>query len=160
MNTIDQDTTTADRAGVYFSAKTHRSHGKAGASASDQPSERRKRPFVLVVDDEPVITETLVDILRHEDFDVAAATDGVSAVEKAASLKPDIVLADVAMPRLNGVEAAKRIMAASPATRIVLFSGQAETADLLVQARKEGYEFEVLAKPIKPEHLLRTLRSK
>ena len=115
---------------------------------------------MLVVDDEPVITETLLDILRHEGFRVAAANDGLEAVNKAAQLHPDIVLADVAMPRLNGVEAAKQILAATPQIRIVLFSGQAETADLLAQARAEGYEFEVLAKPVRPDQLLRTLRAK
>lgn len=120
----------------------------------------RRRQLVLVVDDEPIIAETLLEILRHEGFDAHSASDGLEAVEKASDLKPDIVLADVAMPRLNGIEAAKRIMASLPRTRVVLFSGQAESADLLMRAREQGYEFEVLAKPIKPDQLLRTLRQK
>jgi CheY-like chemotaxis protein len=110
------------------------------------------------VDDEPIITETLVDILQHEGFEAVPAADGMSAVEKATELKPDILLADVSMPRLNGVEAAKRILLMLPKVRVVLFSGQAETADLLAQAREEGYDFEVLAKPVRPDQLLRTLR--
>lgn len=125
---------------------------------SRQPAAQGKRQVVLVVDDEPIITETLVDILQHEGFEAVPAADGMSAVEKATELKPDILLADVSMPRLNGVEAAKRILLMLPKVRVVLFSGQAETADLLAQAREEGYDFEVLAKPVRPDQLLRTLR--
>ena len=133
--------------------------GAAAETGTRKPSSRKKRKLVLVVDDEPVITDTLLQILRLEGFDALGVHDGLSAVEEAVRSKPDIVLADVAMPRLNGVEAAKRILAKLPETRIVLFSGQAETADLLARARAEGFEFEVLAKPVKPDHLLRTLRS-
>jgi CheY-like chemotaxis protein len=121
--------------------------------------ERRNRPLVLVADDEQIIAETLIAILSEEGFDVASANDGLAALEEAARLCPDIVLLDVAMPRLNGVEAAKRILSSMPKVRVVLFSGQAETADLLAEAREAGFEFEVLAKPVKPDALLRTLRS-
>jgi CheY-like chemotaxis protein len=119
---------------------------------------RREHPLVLVVDDEPIIAETLTIILSEQGFEVVTANNGLTAVDEASRLKPDIVLLDVAMPRLNGVEAAKRILSAMPEVRILLFSGQAETADLLADAREDGFEFEVLAKPVKPEVLLRSLR--
>lgn len=106
--------------------------------------ERRNRPLVLVADDEPIIAETLIAILSDEGFDVVSANDGIAAIEGTARLSPDIVLLDVAMPRLNGVEAAKQILSSMPKVRVVLFSGQAETADLLAEAREAGFEFEVL----------------
>jgi CheY-like chemotaxis protein len=121
--------------------------------------EPRDRPFVLIADDEAIINETLAAILSYEGYAVATADNGISAVEEARRLAPDIVLLDVAMPRLNGIEAAKQILSSLPKTRVLLFSGQAETADLLAQARKAGHEFEVLAKPVKPQVLLQALRA-
>jgi CheY-like chemotaxis protein len=61
--------------------------------------------------------------------------------------------------RLNGIEAAKKILQSSPGTRIVLFSGQAETTQLLADARRAGYRFEVLAKPVSPAFLLKKLKN-
>ena len=66
-------------------------------------------------------------------FNAVSVYDGSSAVRTASLLHPDVVLADVSMPRLNGVEAAKQIRAILPDTRIVLFSGQAETAQLVAE---------------------------
>jgi CheY-like chemotaxis protein len=119
---------------------------------------RRERPLVLIADDEPIITETLTDILSDEGYEVAAVNDGLTAVRDSIRLSPDVILLDVSMPKLNGVEAAKRILSSFPEARIVLFSGHAETAGLLEEAREAGYEFEVLAKPVKPQSLLQTLR--
>jgi CheY-like chemotaxis protein len=61
------------------------------------------------------------------------------------------------MPRLNGVETVLKIREICPGTRVLLLSGNAATADLLSQARSEGHNFELLAKPIHPNELLRRL---
>jgi CheY-like chemotaxis protein len=158
MASMEPHTLSQTQTDLFFAGNVPMSGSRLGQVRPQGQSRTRKRKLVLVVDDEPIITETLTDILHHEGFDVVAASDGLAAVETAINLKPDIVLADVAMPRLNGVEAAKRVMAVLPKTRIILFSGQAETADLLAEARREGFEFEVLAKPVKPQQLLLTLR--
>jgi CheY-like chemotaxis protein len=123
-----------------------------------EANQSREHPLVLVADDEEIVALTLVDILTGEGFRAVAVNDGASAVESAHSLHPDVVLSDVAMPRMNGIEAAKRIRAFLPETRIILFSGYAETTELLAVARQQGHYFEVLAKPIHPEVLLRLLR--
>jgi len=127
--------------------------------ARQEFSASRARPLVVVADDERIITETLVAILDEEGFDAIAAYDGVSALEETKKLSPDVVLLDVDMPRLNGVEAAKTIFLSMPKVRIVLLSGHAETANLLARAREAGFEFEVFAKPIKPDILVKALRS-
>ncbi|MBV9624741.1 MAG: response regulator [Acidobacteria bacterium] len=87
-----------------------------------------------------------------------SAKDGVEAVECAYKIKPDIFLAEVSMPKMNGIEAAKQIKKSFPDTRIICFSGHAATSELIDDAKAEGYEFNYLAKPIKPEVLLRTIR--
>lgn len=114
---------------------------------------------VLIVDDEPVIADTLVDILNGEGCEALAVSDGPSAIKWAQMILPDVVISDVVMPGMNGIETAKAILKSCPACRIILFSGQAASVDMLDQARHEGYEFEVLAKPINPNILLSTLRS-
>jgi CheY-like chemotaxis protein len=129
------------------------------AGRQEQGDDDDDRPFVLIADDEAVIADTLVEILNSEGFKAVAVNDGAAAVESAHRLRPDIVLADVSMPRMNGVEAAKKIREISPETRIVLFSGHAETAELLARAKREGHSFEVVAKPLNPIALLKVLRA-
>jgi CheY-like chemotaxis protein len=68
------------------------------------------------------------------------------------------VISDVIMPDMNGIQAAIQIRQMLPKTKILLFSGQAATADLLEDARKEGHEFEILAKPVHPQDLLAKLK--
>ena len=83
---------------------------------------------------------------------------GEKALELASTFQPDMLISDVIMADLNGIDAAIRIRAMLPSIKILLFSGQAATADLLEKARKEGYEFDILAKPVHPQDLLNRLR--
>jgi CheY-like chemotaxis protein len=62
------------------------------------------------------------------------------------------------MPDMNGIEAAIQIRKFLPKVKILLFSGQAATADLLETARAQGHEFEILAKPVHPQDLLAKIR--
>ena len=114
---------------------------------------------IIVVDDEPIIADTLVNILEGEGHDALAVSHGESAVKWAKMMLPDAVISDVIMPGMNGIETAKAIMQSLPNCRIILFSGQTASVDLLAQARAEGYAFEVLAKPINPEKLLEKLKN-
>ncbi len=117
----------------------------------------RKRR-VLVVDDEHVIADTLAKILDINGFEASAVYTGTAAVEAARTLEPDLIISDVIMPDMNGIQAAINIRAFLPACKILLFSGQAATADLLESARADGHEFEILAKPVHPSDLLAKLK--
>ena len=114
---------------------------------------------IIVVDDEPIIADTLVNILEGEGHDALAVSHGESAVKWAKMILPDAIISDVIMPGMNGIEAAKEILKALPNCRIILFSGQAASSDLVAKARAEGFMFEILAKPINPEVLLQKLNS-
>ena len=114
---------------------------------------------VLVVDDEHVIADTLAIILNQAGFDASAVYSGSDAVASARSTAPDLVITDVFMPDLNGIQAAIQIRSFLPSCKILLFSGQAATADLLENARAQGHEFEILAKPVHPQDLLAKLRN-
>jgi CheY-like chemotaxis protein len=116
------------------------------------------KPKVLVADDERVIADTLAMILDQSGFETRAVYSGEKALELAETFRPDMLISDVIMADVNGIEAAIRMRALLPEIKILLFSGQAATADLLEKARADGYEFEILAKPVHPQDLLSRLR--
>jgi CheY-like chemotaxis protein len=129
--------------------------GALNLTLNGQPS----KPRVLVVDDERVIADTLAIILNQNGFDASAVYTGTAAVDRARETKPDLIISDVIMGDMNGIEAAIRIRQILPGCKILLFSGQAATADLLEKARAQGHEFEILAKPVHPQDLLAKLRN-
>ena len=98
---------------------------------------------ILLCDDHAVIRRGLRLVLeQHEDFEVVGeASDGREAVQKAEELKPDIVVLDITMPNLNGIEAARQITAKQPAISIIVLSMHADEAFVLkaLKAGARGY---------------------
>lgn len=125
---------------------------------TDTTESQNAKPRVLVADDEHVIANTLTIILNQSGFDARAVYSGEKAVETAATFHPDMLISDVIMTGITGIESAIQIRAMLPNCKILLFSGQAATADLLEKAREQGHEFEILAKPVHPTDLLAKLR--
>lgn len=115
------------------------------------------KPKVLVADDEQVIANTLAMILNASNYDARAVYDGTNAVETARTFLPDILLSDVIMPGMSGIEVAIEVQAILPSCKILLFSGQAATSDMLEKARAQNHEFEILSKPVHPNDLLARL---
>ena len=112
------------------------------------------RPIAVVVDDQRAIADTLTVILAGNGFDATAAYDGESGLELASAIVPDVLITDVVMPGMSGIELAMAVREIIPACKVLLFSGQAATADLLVDARAKGHEFRLLVKPVHPTDLL------
>ena len=133
--------------------------GPNGGEAEAQ-ADKSARTKVLVVDDESTIRDTLVEILNGGGFEAVGASSGDAALEILPRFSPDVVVSDVVMPGKNGVEAAIRIRELLPLCRVILISGQAATGDLLREARDAGHEFEILAKPFRPQVLLAVLRQR
>lgn len=125
-------------------------------NGSQEPEEAL--PRILVVDDERRIADTLKEILEMAGFQVLAAYDGWQALELAPRFQPDYLLSDVLMPMMNGVELAISISQTFPATRILLFSGQAGISEILADGQRRGFEFELIAKPIHPLKLIELLK--
>lgn len=111
---------------------------------------------VHVVDDEPVIAWTLAAILESHGYKALSFTSPFKSLEAAAATAPHILITDVSMPGMNGVELAIRIKKLCPDCKILLFSGQASTADLLATS---GHYFDILTKPIHPAALLTAVES-
>ncbi|HEY1806286.1 MAG TPA: response regulator [Terracidiphilus sp.] len=127
---------------------------------SAETAPQLRKPTILVVDDQQLIADTTTMVLNRSGFRAECAYSGRSALEMALNQKPDYLLTDIVMPGMNGVDLAVCVRNQLPATVIVLLSGQAGTTDLLRQAREDGYEFNLLAKPIHPEKLLEYLKRK
>src|SRR5271170_1521895 len=132
-------------------------------SVADVPTEdsvalpEEKKPLVLVVDDERIIADTLSMILSRSGFSTMTAYDGLEGLEIAQSVRPDLVISDVMMPGMTGVELAITITQTIPTCKILLFSGQAATVDLLEKAREAGHTFTTLTKPVHPTDMLRRI---
>ena len=110
--------------------------------------------IVFVVDDEKVISDTLAAILTIHGFEAIPFTDPLEALKNAQAKRPDILITDVVMPGLNGIELAIRVKLITALCKVVLFSGQSSTFELLERASREGHEFTILGKPVHPKDLL------
>jgi DNA-binding response OmpR family regulator len=126
---------------------------EAAASANDNGTDFY-RPVVLVVDDESIIADTLAEILRRSGYEGIAAYDGDSALETALLRPPEMLITDVVLPGMSGIELAITLRRIFPDCKIILFSGQASTSDLLAAARTDGHHFTLLNKPLHPQDLL------
>jgi|KBSMisStandDraft_5_1062788.scaffolds.fasta_scaffold345929_2 DNA-binding NtrC family response regulator len=120
---------------------------------------RPEGPVVLIVDDEQVIADTLSIILTRNGFSTVTAYNGESALMLAKEVRPSLLISDVVMPRMSGVELAIAVVEMIPECKVLLFSGQAATVDLLHQAREAGHDFTTLAKPVHPTDMLRRVKS-
>ena len=119
-----------------------------------------QQPSVFVVDDEEVIASTLTMILRMQGgFRARSFSKPLEALEAARLEAPDLLISDVVMPLLSGIELAIQVREDCPDCKVLLFSGQAATAHLLEAASANGYDFEVLMKPVHPADLLARIRS-
>jgi DNA-binding NtrC family response regulator len=115
---------------------------------------------VFVVDDEDVIASSLAMILRFQGgFHAISFTDPLKALQAAHAESPNLLISDVVMPQMSGIDLAIQLRDICPDCKVLLFSGQAATADLLKAARVTGYTFELLLKPVHPADLLASIRT-
>jgi FixJ family two-component response regulator len=121
-----------------------------------KPRTETKR-LVYVVDDEATIANTLALILERSGFEAVPFTEPIEALRAAESRCPHLLITDVSMPMLNGIDLSIQFKAIHPKCRILLFSGAMATGPLLADAQKRGHNFAILAKPVHPHELLEEL---
>jgi DNA-binding NtrC family response regulator len=115
-------------------------------------------PPIFVVDDEEVIATTLVAILRHSGREAISFTDPFAALSAIrAGAAPQVLITDVMMPGMNGIELAIKLTELCPECRVLLFSGHASIVNLLEDVRKQDRDFAILAKPVHPTELLKRI---
>lgn len=92
-------------------------------------------------------------------FDALSFTQPQEALRTAQQKGPDLLISDVIMPEISGVDLAILMLKLRPECKVLLFSGQAATANLLQAAREQGHNFELLAKPIHPAEFLLKIKA-
>ena len=108
---------------------------------------------ILIVDDLSFMRMIQKEILTERGYTVAGeAADGYEAVEKFKALRPDLVLLDITMPNMNGLEAMRKIFAIDPRARVIMCSALGQQ-NLIVEAIKAGVK-DFIVKPFKPERML------
>jgi two-component system, NtrC family, nitrogen regulation response regulator NtrX len=112
-------------------------------------------PSILIVDDEANIRRMLRGLLESEGYRVTEAEDGGSGVERAVTEDPDVVLLDLAMPRLDGLAALRQLAERQPRLPVVMMSGRATLQDAVAATRLGAFQF--LEKPLSPELVLSTV---
>ena len=128
-----------------------------GAHDREPPVAVRK-PKVLVIDDDNSVADTLTMVLNFSGFDAIAAYSGEQGLVLARQSAYDHLVTDVMMEPMNGIQAAIAIQAIRPGCTVLLMSGNERTSKLLADAGRNGYEFEILAKPVYPTVILDRLR--
>jgi DNA-binding NtrC family response regulator len=109
---------------------------------------------VLIVDDARGVVESLAAIFSQRGYLTKSARSAEDALRLIVQWAPDFAVLDVMLPGMDGINLAIALKEICPNCKVLLFSGCAETEDLLVQANSNGHYFEILAKPVNPRFLL------
>lgn len=112
---------------------------------------------VLVADDAALMRMILRDILGSEGYAVSEAVNGRDAVERYSKIRPDVVILDITMPELDGLDATREILRRDPAARVIIVSAQLHS-DVREQALAAGAA-DFIAKPFLPQRLLSSVRA-
>lgn len=112
---------------------------------------------ILIIDDERAIRNSLKDILEYEKYKVEEAVDGADGIEKLTKNVYDLVLCDIKMPKVDGMEVIEKLQELAPETPIVMISGHG-TIETAVEAVKKG-AFDFIQKPLDLNRLLVTVRN-
>ncbi len=111
---------------------------------------------ILIVDDAAFMRMMVKDALKKGGYeDVVEAVDGADAVEKYKELHPDLVIMDITMPNMDGLEALKAIKEENPDSQVVMCSAMGQES-MVIEAIKSGAK-DFIVKPFKPERILSTV---
>lgn len=117
----------------------------------------RMRPRVLVVDDDPALAEMLTIVLRNEGFDSAVVADGTEALGAVHEFRPDIVLLDLMLPGMNGIDVCK-VLRADSAVPILMLTAKTDTVDVVLGLESGADDY--MVKPFKPKELIARVRAR
>ncbi|MGA8087920.1 MAG: response regulator [Terracidiphilus sp.] len=110
---------------------------------------------VLVVDDEELVADSLVQILNMSGYSAYSLYSGAAAITRATEEPFDVLIIDVVMSKITGIDAAIEICKSLPNCKVLLVSGNEKSADLLKDANERGHDFEILPKPVHPSCMVR-----
>ena len=112
---------------------------------------------ILICDDAAFMRMMIKDILTKNGYNIAGeAENGAKAVEKYAELKPDLVLMDITMPEMDGIEALKKIKASDPGASVIMCSAMGQQA-MVIEAIQGGAK-DFIVKPFQPDRVLEAVK--
>ena len=112
---------------------------------------------VLICDDAAFMRMMIKDILSKNGYNIAGeAENGLKAIEKYNELKPDLVLMDITMPEMDGIEALKKIKEADPNASIIMCSAMGQQAMVIESIQSGAKDF--IVKPFQPERVLEAVK--
>ena len=114
-------------------------------------------PKILVVDDDPAINEMLTIVLEAEGFQTSSVTDGAEAVQTFRSFSPDLILLDLMLPGMNGIDICREIRKES-AVPIVMLTAKTDTVDVVLGLESGADDY--ITKPFKPKELVARIRAR
>ena len=113
---------------------------------------------ILVVDDEINILKTLADLLGSNGYEVVTAMDGKAGIEMARKAKPDLVLLDIMMPKVSGIELLKKVKNETKQAHIPIIVLSAKSNIETIEEAMKNYADKYMTKPYEPEDLLDSIR--
>ena len=114
-------------------------------------------PKILVVDDDPAINEMLTIVLEAEGFQTSSVTDGAEAVPAFLSFDPDLILLDLMLPGVNGIDICREIRKES-AVPVVMLTAKTDTVDVVLGLESGADDY--ITKPFKPKELVARIRAR
>lgn len=114
-------------------------------------------PKILIIDDERAIRSTLKEILEYEKFEVEEAVDGAEGIKKAETGNYDVILCDIKMPKMDGMEVLSKLQQINADTPVVMISGHSSIDNAVDAIKKGAYDF--ISKPPDLNRLLVTIRN-
>jgi DNA-binding NtrC family response regulator len=121
----------------------------------DLPKPDLSEPYsIVVVDDEKIIAESAAMILRWKGFNVQSFTNPFEALRSIHAKAPDLLLCDIVMPLLSGIELATRVHQECPGCKIVLVTGESDVDQTWETIKARGHDFDLVLKPLHPLELV------
>jgi DNA-binding NtrC family response regulator len=117
-----------------------------------------KLPRILIVDDDAPGADSLGFMLAHAGYETRVGYSGKEAIEAANQFKPDMLICDVRMPDIDGIQAAIEITRIFPLCQVLLFSGHVDNQQLVDDYQEKGHKFEFIEKPLHPQQLISKLK--
>ncbi|MGH8649050.1 MAG: response regulator transcription factor, partial [Burkholderiales bacterium] len=111
-----------------------------------------RRTRILIIEDEPAMVAGLRDNFEYEGYEVISAGDGLAGLERALADDPDLVVLDVMMPQMSGLEVCKQLKARQPSIPIIMLTARGEELDRIVGLEVGADDY--VAKPFNPRELL------
>jgi CheY-like chemotaxis protein len=131
----------------------------AVSSDASIPAQSKALSTILIIEDYSDTRELLATLLRNNGYNVVEAEDGIEGILKAGWLYPDLILMDLSLPEMDGVEAAARIHAQAKLSRIPIFVVSAYLTEAVERDVREAGCAAVFSKPFDPDKLLEKIRA-